>query len=278
MALQTTSREQDTFIDRIQEASATRQTGEVCGADAHADAMPKRHTLARSVALHLGPGIATLVVYIAAHALLAPYGVPATLALLLAVVVATLPIELGHLLLQGRRDNQRWSLKGVVLLGERRPAWQYIALVLPLVIWSFVCYGLLTPTSAYLSRTIFGWLPDWFFRDDLAHVSRPLLVVTVVMLLVVNGIIVPVVEEWYFRGYLLPRLNQLGPWAPLLNVTLFTVYHFWQPWLYPTVLVALLPMVVAVWLRRDVRLGIGVHCALNLLGGLASVGLLLGAR
>lgn len=278
MALQTTSRERSTFIDRIQETCATRQTGEVCGADAYGDALPKQHTLARSVALHLAPGIATLVVYIAAHALLAPYGVPATLALLLAVVVAALPIELGHLLLRGYRDNQRWSLKGVVVLGKRRPVWQYIALILPLLIWSFLCYGLLTPISEYLSHTIFGWLPVWFLRDGFTHVSRPWLLLTVVVLLVVNGVIAPVVEEWYFRGYLLPRLKQLGPWAPLLNVTLFTVYHFWQPWLYPTLLVALLPMVVAVWLRRDVRLGIGVHCVLNLLGGLASLGLLLGAH
>jgi hypothetical protein len=35
-----------------------------------------------------------------------------------------------------------------------------------------------------------------------------------------NGVIGPVVEELYFRGFLLPRMEGLGRWAPLVNVTL----------------------------------------------------------
>ncbi len=31
--------------------------------------------------------------------------------------------------------------------------------------------------------------------------------------LVIVGIIVPVAEEWYFRGYLLPRVEWMGKWA-----------------------------------------------------------------
>jgi membrane protease YdiL (CAAX protease family) len=43
--------------------------------------------------------------------------------------------------------------------------------------------------------------------------------------LVLSGVVAPVVEEMYFRGYLLPRLSRLGRWAPVLNVTLFALYH-----------------------------------------------------
>ncbi len=82
----------------------------------------------------------------------------------------------------------------------------------------------------------------------------------------------------YFRGYLLPRLSRLGLWAPVVNLVLFTLYHAWQPWLYPTLLLALFPVIAAVWRTRSVRLDILTHCALNLIGGLANVGLLLGGR
>jgi membrane protease YdiL (CAAX protease family) len=40
-----------------------------------------------------------------------------------------------------------------------------------------------------------------------------------------------VVEEMYFRGYLLPRISRLGAWAPLVNTVLFSLYHLFTPWL-----------------------------------------------
>ena len=39
------------------------------------------------------------------------------------------------------------------------------------------------------------------------------------------------VEEMYFHGYLLPRISRLGAWAPLVNTVLFSLYHFFTPWL-----------------------------------------------
>jgi hypothetical protein len=38
------------------------------------------------------------------------------------------------------------------------------------------------------------------------------------------------VEEYYFRGYLLPRLSRFGSLAPVINVALFSLYHFFTPW------------------------------------------------
>ena len=55
-------------------------------------------------------------------------------------------------------------------------------------------------------------------------------IVTLCAFFVLNGVIGPVVEELYFRGFLLPRMERLGRWAPLVNATLFSIYHFWSPW------------------------------------------------
>ena len=61
------------------------------------------------------------------------------------------------------------------------------------------------------------------------------------------GIIGPTVEELYFRGPLLPRIDRLGAWAPVLNSGLFALYHFWSPWQLPVRLL----VAKAQHLRRD---------------------------
>jgi membrane protease YdiL (CAAX protease family) len=99
--------------------------------------------------------------------------------------------------------------------------------------------------------------------------------VTLVLNLVLNGFITPVVEELYFKGYLLPRMQVWGKWAFVINAFLFSLYHFWQPYIYLTLLLSLLPMTYTVWKTKDLRLGILAHCLLNLIGALLSFGLLL---
>ena len=90
-------------------------------------------------------------------------------------------------------------------------------------------------------------------------------IVTLCAFFVLNGVIGPVVEELYFRGFLLPRMERLGRWAPLVNATLFSIYHFWSPWQLVARILGIGPMVYAVWWKRNVYLGMAVHCALNTL-------------
>ena len=88
---------------------------------------------------------------------------------------------------------------------------------------------------------------------------------TLVAFLVLNGLVGPIVEELYFRGYLLPRLDRLGRWAPLVNVSLFSLYHFWSPWQVAARILGIGPMVFAVRWKRNVYLGMLIHCTLNLI-------------
>jgi membrane protease YdiL (CAAX protease family) len=68
-----------------------------------------------------------------------------------------------------------------------------------------------------------------------------------------------VVEELYFRGYLLPRISRFGAWAPLINMVLFSLYHFFTPWQNLGRIVGLLPMVYTVWWKRSIYVSIAVH-------------------
>jgi membrane protease YdiL (CAAX protease family) len=76
---------------------------------------------------------------------------------------------------------------------------------------------------------------------------------------IVNGIAGPIVEEIYFRGYLLPRISRLGAWAPLLNTVLFSLYHFFTPWLNVSRIIGLLPMVYAAWWKKSIYVSMAVH-------------------
>jgi hypothetical protein len=85
------------------------------------------------------------------------------------------------------------------------------------------------------------------------------------------GFLFPVVEELYFRGYLLPRMSRFGWAAPFLNYALFSLYHFWQPYNLPTLFVVSLPMVIGVWKTKNVRVGVYTHILLNTIGGVLAL-------
>jgi membrane protease YdiL (CAAX protease family) len=45
-------------------------------------------------------------------------------------------------------------------------------------------------------------------------------------------------EELYFRAWILPKLARYGTWGWVMNGVLFALYHTFQIWLLPTLLVA----------------------------------------
>ncbi|MFN2272167.1 MAG: lysostaphin resistance A-like protein, partial [Anaerolineae bacterium] len=86
------------------------------------------------------------------------------------------------------------------------------------------------------------------------------------------------VEEMYFRGYLLPRLSRFGAWAPLINTLLFSLYHFFTPWQNVTRIIALIPMVYVGWWKKNIYLGMIVHCLANTFSAIGVLALALGLR
>src|SRR5918993_2586461 len=94
--------------------------------------------------------------------------------------------------------------------------------------------------------------------------------------LIVNVIAGPVVEEMYFRGYLLPRISRFGAWAPLINTVLFSLYHFFSPWLNVSRIITFLPTIYAAWWKRSIYLSMIVHILGNVAGAVLTVLLILG--
>lgn len=238
----------------------------------------EQHSIGYSALLHLLPGVFILALFVATAPPVMRAGFPPLLAMAVAGIGGGLAFQLGDLLWQGKKKNQKWSLQGIVLFRESLPLRQYLVLVPLLTVTAFLIYGMTAPVGAYLLG-LMPWLPQWFEMRDvalLAQYSRSSLVVTFWLSLVLNGIAAPIIEELYFRGYLMPRLSRFGQLTPVIALALFTLYHFWQPYFWVTQFLSMLPVVLAVWWKRSIQLGILTHAAMNIIGALLTFGQVLG--
>jgi hypothetical protein len=233
----------------------------------------------QSVLLHLAPGGLIFVVYAASTRILTTW-LPSPVALLaalsLGIVLGLVPFELGWLILQGWRKHRRLSLKGIVLYREPIRLGEYVLFVPLLLIWAVCCFAILSPpVEAYLRQTLFAWWPAWLMPsalDTSTFSTNPTWGLIALASLPLQAIVGPIVEELYFRGYLLPRLSYLEGWAPLINTVLFSVYHLYTPWQNPARILALLPAAYLVQRKRNIYLSIVFHVVLNLVGqGLIAV-------
>lgn len=240
----------------------------VQGASALArEAMPSSQLpLAKLVAFFLVPGALVTLAFVVLAPVVEAAGFPTIAALLLAIAFVLVPIELGVVLRAGRGSGSRL---GAIPYRRPIPRRTWLWLAPTLVIAAFVGFGLHQVIEPQLISGLFGWLPDWFIRpisiDHVADYSATTWIVTLIAFLALNGFVGPIVEELYFRGYLLPRMQWMGRWAPLVNVTLFSIYHFWSPWQIVARILGIGPMVYGVQWTRNIYLGMVVHCTLNVI-------------
>lgn len=70
----------------------------------------------------------------------------------------------------------------------------------------------------------------------------------------------------------------MSGWTPVVHSTLFAAYHFWSPWQLFTRTLGVLPLVYVVQRKKNIYIGMWVHCLLNsaeyLVGAVIIVGLL----
>jgi membrane protease YdiL (CAAX protease family) len=242
----------------------------------------RQHTMSQTIVLHLMPGLLLLPVFLIAVKLTANFDLPRHLApFLIASTLVIIPFETGYLLHQGKKMNGKYSLKGVILYRESILWWQYTFLGLPMLLWiGFIFKVVGPPVDSFFIARFFSWMPDSFFQstllENLSQYSHTSLVITGILSVILIGFVGPVVEELYFRGYLLPRIPLRGGWAPTFHILLFSLYHFWSPWQNVVRILAMSPMCFAVWRKRNILLGIIVHVIVNVVSVIGLMAILLG--
>ena len=130
----------------------------------------------------------------------------------------------------------------------------------------YLLMTLITPVSNYLIDTVFSRLPDWMFLEEQKQYesyTKGVLIAIFSFQLVLTGVILPWIEELYFRGYLLPRISRYGMWSPLIGGLFFGLYHSWQLFGFATVFLLGAVLGYVVWKTRDIRLSISLHVFAN---------------
>jgi len=227
-----------------------------------------QHSLMKSLLLHVAPGVLVTVVFLLLKPLLYSTGYPPLLAFLLAVLLIDIPFMLGVMLNEGKKLNGRFSLEGVVLYREKVSlktfAWVFVGAFVVL----YLLIMLSAPVSSLMAEKVFSWMPEWIFLDEVTQYegyAKNALVPVFTLHLLITGIILPWVEELYFRGYLMPRISRYEIWTPLIGGLFFGLYHVWQ--LFGFVGVSLLGagLGYVVWWVKDIRLSISLHVFANAL-------------
>lgn len=223
----------------------------------------------RLIVLHLAPGLLILLVYLLLARPMVQLGYPPVMALLIAAFVGVAGFQLGHLLILSWKGNGNFSLRGIVLFTERPSALRFTGITIGVAALAIVALLLLSPADKFLLTHLFRWLPAWYNYYDPSqyrNFAHSAIIVTAVARFFIDGLVLPVVEELYFRGYLLPRFPVAGSLAVWLQAGLFTIYHFWQPFNYLTIFIFALLLAYTVRRTRSVWVGISVHVLLNLIG------------
>jgi uncharacterized protein len=222
-----------------------------------------RIPLGRAVVLHLLPGTLTMGVLLTLTPFLIWAGQSRVLAYQVAVSLVGIPAMVGVMLWHARRTTGSASLATVIRFRKRPPVWMYAAVLVAFLGVRSVLRQCLAPgLPSQGSVRVAAGLPSTILEPPRPP-DRTWLLAALVAQPLIDGIAAPVVEELYFRGFLLPRLAYLGAWAPLLNTFLFTVHHWWQPYNWAQIFLIMLPLVYLVWWRRSVWLSVVAHCAGN---------------
>ena len=228
----------------------------------------EQHSFFLSIILHLIPGAIATTLYVILAPVLNPLGLPSILTFLIIAVLIVIPFELGIIIVKGYRFQKKVSLVEAIFYREPIPTSQYLIFIPALLVWAIIGYTVIAaPIDTFLFSHLFNWFPDQLQLNEiitnLSNYSKNILIITLVIGFLVNGIIGPFVEELYFRGFLLPRISRFGKWAPFINTVLFSIYHFFTPWQIFSRIIGLLPLFYVVWWKKNIYIGIWVHCLIN---------------
>jgi len=225
----------------------------------------EKHTIVQSIILHLFPGILMGIFYFLIRQSVQKFEYPSIFALILAIIFVLVPVELGYLLHKGKQATGRYTLDGLISYRTPIPWWQSVLWILIVLSLMGAIFTVLKPVDNLLMEKLFFWMPTLDSGLDGIY-SKTALIVTYCIFLIFGVIVGPLVEELYFRGYLLPRIPVKN--SELIHSILFAAYHAWTPWMFLTRTVAMLPLIIVVK-KKNITIGIVAHILVNTLDVIA---------
>lgn len=227
------------------------------------------------VTLHLLPGILATAVYILILKSGILQGYPKVIALALAGIFGMVPGELGYLFYVAKKEEGCFNIFKILGLKSKLKVKEIFLYSIILLGVAGILMSALKPVSNFLLNNVFSFIPNsYVLTEDMSMFSRNIIIITIPVSFFIITIILPIIEELYFRGFLLARMKWMGKYSVLVNTVLFAVYHLWSPWMIVARVVAFLPLFYWVYKKESLKLSIVVHCLANFTDVVALVMLL----
>lgn len=186
--------------------------------------------------------------------------IPSLLLFLLCVGLILFPFEI--YIIYKNKDN--------LLNKSKIKWWQLIFIVGILFGFAGLMSVLITPFEHNLFSNIIDKLnesiPIYFSWDssNLMNYSNELILITCLLYFLLNVIVYPIIEEFFFREVLTNKLKKYGYLAPIFVTIIFSIYHFWLPFDNLFRITAFILPSILVYKYKDIRISIGFHCSCNL--------------
>jgi uncharacterized protein len=224
------------------------------------------------------PAILILFFFVGTAALLKEY-IPVYLCLLLAIIVILVPFEIAIIGIANKKEYGKFGLQAAFKRHEPMSIWKIIIKSFLLFAWAGFAFTFLqTRENLLLINSVFKFVPNFLysttFIDQLVTYPKWIIALTCILNLIFNGLIGPIVEELYFRGYMMSRMERFGKATPFIVAILFSLYHLFTPWENITRIIALIPYHFYVWKDKNLYIGMLTHCACNLVGSISLFSLL----
>ena len=191
------------------------------------------------------------------------------LSIMLAIAFGLVPTELGILKYFAWKNKKK--IKDLILYREKTPLIKMIISIIIPFIFALSVFIIISQYELKLWGNLFNFIQEWFKLYNVKIIELNYLKLSLILALILNGLLGPFVEELYFRGFLLPRMNKFGKFAPFVNVVIFSLYHFFSPWENITRILAVTPLAYSVWINKNIKIGIIIHCSLNTLSCIGAI-------
>ncbi len=227
----------------------------------------EQKSLLHVVIFSLLPGVLYVILALLITPTVVLLGFPTLFVLILTDLFIIVLLELIVLLFIAKKKDNKFSIKSVVPYTKKVPALHIVGYALGLFAFGYLISMLLSPVSVFFKDSLFSWMPAVFLEEtfDPSSYSPSVLITTAILAFVIIGIAVPIVEELYFRGFLMSRISRLGSlWAPLSIVILWSLYHMWAPWNIITFIILYFPIAWIVMRKKNIYISIIAHSIANL--------------
>lgn len=226
-------------------------------------------TITKLLAMTFIPPLVTIILYI--FSLQFRTAVPPLLSFVLIGLLVLGPMELIILLRENKKENGTFGLDCALTYNKKMSKPRAALLIVILFCIAGIAVGLVGGLEHKITAPFVNtYVPDYFiisnFVNQLDNYPKHILYITVALFFIADTLVLPVIEELYFRGYMMSKTARFGNFSPLIITILFSLYHFWLPWKNISRILGVLPYTYAVRKTENLYIGIFVHCLCNFVG------------